>query len=98
MTNPIRGTNGIPYFIQSKKEIATDLGYGNVLTDEQAAKVDAIEKEQWDVRENYWLETLFAEDFDKCIFIVGSEHINNIKIKLTKRNMETRVLVYKWEP
>jgi len=84
--------------IKSIKEIASDLGYGHALTSQESEKVEIMDKKQWDKREKYWLSRLLEKDFQKCIFIVGSDHVDSFYSKLKENKIETQILTNNWKP
>jgi hypothetical protein len=72
--------------IKDRNEIARDLGYGRVLTNQQSNEVDIIERSYWERREKYWLDRLLEESFQKCFFLMGSVHMDSF-CSLLRRNL-----------
>lgn len=84
--------------IKSRSEIALELGYGRDLTSKQSAEIDIIERTHWDKREKYWLDCLLERDFNKCIFLLGPDHIDSFYIKLKEHEIDIVILTDRWEP
>jgi hypothetical protein len=84
--------------IKCFKEIAQELGYGPVLTREQTSKVENIEKIHWEKRERFWLCKLIEKQFDKCIFILGANHIDSFNTLLTVRGFRSTIIERDWQP
>lgn len=84
--------------IKNFKEIAQDLGFGTVLTSEQSSIVEEIEKTHWEKRERFWLSKLIEEQFFKCIFLVGANHVGRFHTLLTENGFGSVIVVQDWQP
>jgi len=84
--------------IKCFKEIAQELGYGRVLTREQAAEVEKIEKIHWEKRERFWLDKLIEKQFNKCIFLVGADHVDRFNTLLTAHGFRSAIVDRDWQP
>ncbi|MFH0908516.1 MAG: hypothetical protein V1929_07125 [bacterium] len=78
--------------IKGYREIALDLGYGCVLTREQDAHVKKIEKRHWDKRERIWLARLALVRHDRCIMIIGANHVARFSRKLSRLSIASLIL------
>ncbi|OGP54582.1 MAG: hypothetical protein A2Y65_06300 [Deltaproteobacteria bacterium RBG_13_52_11] len=84
--------------IKCFKEIAQELGYGSVLTSEQSSEVKKIEKTHWEKRERFWLGKLIEKQFDKCIFLVGADHVDHFNTLLTAHGFRSAIVERDWQP
>ncbi len=84
--------------IRDQEEIALGLGYGRVWTSQQLEEIDSIVKSQWEIREKYWLDRLLEQNFRKCIFLIGSEHMNSFCSLLKHNGIEIKIIEKKWQP
>ena len=84
--------------IKCRKEIAQELGYGVALTREQSAEVDKIEKANWETREKFWLNKLNEHQPNKCIFLVGADHVDRFAVLLTENDIQSVTVEKDWQP
>lgn len=82
--------------IKTRKEIASDLGYGRVLTHDQSAEVDAVEKKYFGIREQCWLDRLREHEFNKALLIIGADHIDSFCRLLTENRLAYELLTRDW--
>jgi hypothetical protein len=84
--------------IKCHKEITQELGYSNVLTKQQSLEVDKIEKSYWEKRERFWLDRLMRKKFEKCIFLIGGDHVDRFNALLMSRGIESIIIEENWQP
>lgn len=84
--------------IKSRKEIIADLGFGRAIPSQESEKIDRIEKKQWPKREEFWLKRLLGHGFKKCIFLVGTEHIDSFSEKIKANSINLKIITQNWEP
>ncbi len=79
--------------VKGWKEIVDELGYGPVLTKAQSRDVKQIQNKHWDKRERIWLERLLKIEYEKCILIIGADHVDRVRTLMTKQKMSNQLLV-----
>jgi len=85
--------------INSRKELANSIGVvGHFLTPEQSTRICQMIREQWPIREGFWLEKLQRTDFSHCAFILGANHVESFAKLLTSKGFDARVESQDWEP
>jgi len=84
--------------IKNRDQIREELGYGRVLTLDQSEEVEAIERMYWPKREAYWLDRILEEDFERCIFILGAEHVETFCRSLDRVQVEYEIVAKNWHP
>ena len=82
--------------IPSYSEILEDLGFGKVLTRAQAIQLKTEEMRYWNVRENYWIENIIQHNFERCLFICGSSHIESFIEDLSSRGINFEIIAENW--
>jgi len=84
--------------IRNGKELSQSLGFGNILNAEQATIVEQKEREQWPIRERYWLEQLQKVHFRQCVFILGAQHVDSFDKLLAREDFTVHIEHPDWEP
>ena len=83
--------------IKITKEIIQELGYDDVLTPSQAEKVDRIEKSYHPIRRSFWLQKLLEHRFERCVFILGSDHVDAFCDLLKTHQIHCEIIDRKWQ-
>lgn len=78
--------------IKSRRDIAKDLGYGTALSRAQSRDVTKIDLDHWNIRENHWLDILDQHTFERCLFVIGSDHVQRLLEKLDEKGQDYEVL------
>ncbi len=84
--------------VLSDNELGQSLGFGNIMNAEQAAIVEQKKREQWFIRERYWLEQLQRLHFSRCVFILGAQHVDSFAELLVSENFVVHIEHRDWEP
>lgn len=84
--------------ILSTDEIKIELDIGFAMTDQQTALLDSRAKEFWPVRELFWIEKLQDEPVERCVFILGAEHVDSFSALLSLRGIEVKIEHRNWKP
>ncbi|MBF0505832.1 MAG: hypothetical protein HQL09_03255 [Nitrospirae bacterium] len=84
--------------IKCRRGIAHELGYGSVLTGKQCFEVNEIEKTHWEKRERFWLDRLIGRFFEKCVFLLGANHVSRFSVLLTENGIQPMVIEKDWRP
>jgi hypothetical protein len=82
--------------IKNRQELFKELGYGPVISDAQGKEVNSIQKRFWVVRESFWKKFLLEKKFARCIFILGSEHIESFGRLLEAEGATVEVVAKDW--
>ena len=83
--------------IKSRKEIINELDYGKALTKAQSEEVDAKEISYREIRERHWINELMEQECQKCIFILGADHIESLSRLLEEKGIKVEVIEKDWK-
>lgn len=84
--------------IPSEEQLKTKLGIGRAMLANQVTELDNATREFWPIREQEWLRRLKCIESKKCLFILGTEHVQSFTELLSSREVASEVLCQKWRP
>jgi hypothetical protein len=83
---------GIPNY----EELKSKLGYGRFLKPGQQTQVEVEERSYWPIREEFWLNRVFAITANKCLFVLGSSHVDSFSMLLSNRGFSIEIKNLNW--
>lgn len=84
--------------ILTYEELRTKSNYGRVLTNEQDECLKRDEKSYWPKREDFWLRKIQANSPSRCLFVLGSNHVQSFSTLLSSHGISAEVKTCKWKP
>jgi len=87
--------------IKSRSKIALERALARAWTSDLSdlwLEVEAVERKDWLKKEAYWLDRILEEDFERCIFILGAEHVERFCRLLDREQVEYEIVVKHWQP
>lgn len=82
--------------ILEEKDIIAKICGGKVLRPRDQERFIKIRDTMWDKREIFWFQKLMKFNFKKCIFVLGSDHVDNFLNLLDSHNLKSRLLIRKF--
>ena len=83
--------------IPKPEELKSKFGYGRCLKPNQQAKMEAEERKYWPIREDFWLDKVSAITANKCLFVLGPDHVDSFSVLLSNRGFNTEIKIHKWD-
>lgn len=84
--------------IPTVEELLDKLGYGCNPSDEEKANLEIETRRYWPIRENFWLKKLSSCSSNRCLFVLGSNHVQSFSLLLSEHGIQNQVKVGRWEP
>ena len=84
--------------ILTDRETAKKLGFSPFWTRAQEHQVTAEVRKTWPTRERFWLDQLRLDTFERCAFVLGSEHVETFGQLLTREGFTVHVTHVDWKP
>jgi hypothetical protein len=82
--------------IPNDDELKSKLGYGRCLKPGQLEQFEIEERRFWSIREEFWLNRVLAITANKCLFVLGSDHVDSFSMLLSSRGFSTEIKIHKW--
>jgi len=84
--------------IKNRDKIVLELAIARPWTSDLWLEVEAAEREYWPIKEADWLDRILEEDFERCIFILGAEHVETFCRSLDREQVEYEIVAKNWHP
>lgn len=84
--------------VLTDREAAKKLGFNRFWTRAQEPQVKAEVRKTWPTRERFWLDRLRQATFERCVFVLGSEHVETFGQLLTCEGFTVHVAHVDWKP
>ena len=84
--------------IPSYEELRIKFGYGRARTHEQEANLAREERKFWPIREECWRKKVAAISPLRCLFVVGSDHVESFAELLSGHGVVVEIKTRRWEP
>lgn len=82
--------------ILEEKDIIAKISGGKVLHPKDQERFIKIRNIMWNKREVFWYQKLMKFRFKKCIFVFGSDHVDNFLNLLDRHNLKPHLLIRKF--
>ena len=82
--------------IPNDEELKSKLGYGSILNLSQLKQISIEELSFWSIREEYWLNRVLEITANKCLFVLGSGHVDSFSMLLTNRGFSIEIKNHNW--
>lgn len=83
--------------ILKSDELKIKFGYGRCLTHKQQDHIDEEEVKFWPIREKFWLDKVTAITANKCLFVLGANHVESFSELLSNQGFNAEIKIRKWD-
>lgn len=84
--------------IPTTEELRQKFSYGGNPTNKQNSNIETEARVYWPIRERFWLDRLMSRSSNRCLFVLGSNHVDSFSQLLSNQSIRNEIKSRKWEP